>query len=119
MKTNNTPATMNANEYSHAALCLTIYLTTDGEIYDRYTVPLINSLVETVKRNGWQLPKDEAIKNLTFWTSWQTGTKKAIQAAARLVKKYDNLTPTRSDIEAATKEFARYIINLAIYELEK
>ncbi len=120
----NTPATMNANEttefseLTHAAQCLDIYLHNTSDIYNRYTVPAINAVVEAVKRNGWQLPKDEAIKNLTFWTSWQDGTKKAMQAAARLVKRYDHLTPTAKDIEQVTRNYAAYIVDCAKYEIE-
>lgn len=122
---NTTPSTMNANEttefseLTHAGQCLDIYLHNTAEIYDRYTVPAINAVVEAVRRNGWQLPKEEAIKNLTFWTSWQDGTKKALQAAARLVKKYDHLTPTAKDIEQVTRNYAAYIVDCAKYEIEK
>lgn len=122
--TDNTPSTMNAkettefSELTHAGKCLGIYLDNTREIYERYTVPSINAVVESVKRNGWQLPKDEAIKNLTFWTSWQDGTKKAIQAAARLVKRYDHMTPTIKDIEQATRNYAAYIVDCAKYEIE-
>ena len=124
---NNTPTTMNANEtttapefsdLTHAGQCLDIYLHNTGEIYERYTVPAINAVVEAVRRNGWQLPKDEAIKNLTFWTSWQPGTEKALQAAARLVRKYDHLTPTAQDIEQVTRNYAAYIIESATFEIE-
>ena len=115
---------MNANEttefseLTHAGQCLDIYLHNTAEIYNRYTVPAINAVVEAVRRNGWQLPKDEAIKNLTFWTSWQPGTKKALQAAARLVKKYDHMTPTVQDIEQVTRNYAAYIVDCAKYEIE-
>lgn len=127
MKTSstNTPATMNANEttefseLTHAGQCLDIYLHNTREIYERYTVPAINAVVEPVRRNGWQLPKEEAIKNLTFWTSWQDGTKKAIQVAARLVKRYDHLTLTPQDIEQVTRNYAAYIVDCAKYEIEK
>lgn len=125
MKANNTPETMNANEtnefseLTHAGQCLDIYLHNTSEIYNRYTVPAINAVVEAVKRNGWQLPKEEAIKNLTFWTSWQDGTKKALQAAARLVKKHDHMTPTAKDIEQVTRNYAAYIVDCAKYEIEK
>lgn len=126
MKANNTPATMNAteinatefSELSHAGQCLDIYLHNTAEIYDRYTVPAIAAVVESVRLNGWQLPKDEAIKNLTFWASWQPGTKKALQAAARLVRKYDHLTPTAQDIEQVTRNYAAYIVDCAKYEIE-
>ena len=121
----NTPTTMNANEtnefseLTHAGQCLDIYLHNTSEIYNRYTVPAINAVVETVKRNGWQLPKEEAIKDLTFWTSWQDGTKKALRAAARLVKKHDHMTPTAKDIEQVTRNYAAYIVDCAKYEIEK
>lgn len=120
---NNTPTTMNANEttesieLSHAGQCLDIYLHNTCEIYERYTVPAINAVVEAVRRNGWQLPKGEAIKNLTFWTSWQPGTKKALHAAARLVRKYDHLTPTAQDIEQVAHDYAAYIVECAQYEI--
>lgn len=122
--TDNTPTTMNANEttvfseLTHAGQCLDIYLHNTREIYNRYTVPAINAVVEAVKRNGWQLPKDEAIKNLTFWTSWQGGTKRAVQAAARLVRKYDHLTPTAKDMKQVTRNYAAYIVDCAKYEIE-
>lgn len=107
------------SELTHAGQCLDIYLHNTREIYERYTVPMINTIVEIVKRNGWQLPKEEAIKNLTFWTSWQNGTKKALQAAARLVKRCDHLTPTPQDIEQVTRNYAAYIVDCAKYEIEK
>lgn len=113
--TTNTPE---FSELSHAGQCLDIYLHNTAEIYNRYTVPAIAAIVEAVRRNGWQLPKDEAIKNLTFWTSWQPGTKKALQAAARLVRKYDRLTPTAQDIEQVTRNYAAYIVDCAKYEIE-
>lgn len=119
--TDDTPSTMNANEtteLTHAGQCLDIYLHNTAEIYERYTVPAINAVVEAVRRNGWQLPKEEAIKNLTFWTSWQDGTKKALQAAARLVKKHDHMTPTAKDIEQVTRNYAAYIVDCAKSEIE-
>lgn len=106
------------SELTHAGQCLDIYLHNTHEIYERYTIPAINAVVEAVRRNGWQLPKDEAIKNLTFWTSGQDGTKKALQAAARLVKKYDHKTPTAKDIKHVTSNYAAYIVDCAKYELE-
>lgn len=114
----NANETTEFNELTHAGQCLDIYLHNTAEIYERYTVPAITAVVETVRRNGWQLPKDEAIKNLTFWTSWQDGTKKALQAAARLVKKYDHMTPTAKDIEQVTRNYAAYIVDCAKYEIE-
>ena len=117
MNANETKAT-EFSDLTHAGQCLDIYLHNTCEIYERYTVPAINAVVEAVRCNGWQLPKDEAIKNLTFWTSWQPGTKKALQAAARLVKRYDHLTPTAKDIEQVTRNYAAYIVDCAKYEIE-
>lgn len=42
----------------------------------------------------------------------------AIQAAARLVKRYDHLTPTANDIEQVTRNYAAYIVDCAKYEIE-
>lgn len=116
-----TPSTKNRTTMettTAAAKCLTMYLDNAAEIYDRYTAPAINAVVEAVRRNGWQLPKDEAIKNLTFWASWQPGTEKALHAAARLVRKYDHMTPTAQDIEQVTRNYAAYIIESATFEIE-
>lgn len=107
------------SELTHAGQCLDICLHNTSDIYERYTVPVINAVVEAVRRNGWQLPKEEAIKNLTFWTSWQDGTKKAVQAAARLVKRYDHMAPTAQDIQQVTRNYAAYIVDCAKYEIEK
>lgn len=118
MNANETTTVCEFSELTHAGQCLDIYLHNTREIYERYTVPAINAVVEAVRSNGWQLPKDEAIKNLTFWTSWQPGTEKALQAAARLVRKYDHLTPTAQDIEQVTRNYAAYIIESATFEIE-
>lgn len=116
--TDNTPATMNANEttefseLSHAAQCLDIYLHNTAEIYDRYTVPAIKRVAQAYKAgehvsdNAEQLTKD--IQEIT----------PAISAAARLVKRYDHLTPTAKDIEQVTRNYAAYIVDCAKYEIE-
>lgn len=114
----NANETTEFSELTHAGQCLDIYLHSTSDIYERYTVPAINAVVGAVRRNGWQLPKEEAIKNLTFWASWQDGTKKAIQAAARLVKRYGQMAPTAKDIEQVTRNYAAYIVGCAKYELE-
>lgn len=116
---NNTPATMNANEttefseLTHAGQCLDIYLMNTAEIYDRYTVPAIERVTRAIKAgeyvsdNAGQLAKD--IQEIT----------PAIQAAARLVKRYDQMTPTAKDIEQVTRNYAAYIVDCAKYEIEK
>lgn len=116
--TDNTPATMNANEttefseLTHAGQCLDIYLHNTREIYERYTVPAIERVTRAIKAgeyvsdNAGQLAKD--IQEIT----------PAMQAAARLVKRYDHLTPTANDIEQVTRNYAAYIVDCAKYEIE-
>lgn len=115
---NNTPSTMNANEVTefseltHAGQCLDIYLHNTAEIYERYTVPAIKRVTRAIKAgeyvsdNAAQLAKD--IQEIT----------PAMQAAARLVKRYDHLTPTAKDIEQVTRNYAAYIVDCAKYEIE-
>ena len=118
MKTNNTPSTMNANEITefsgltHAGQCLDIYLHNTREIYERYTVPAIKRVTRAIKAgeyvsdNAGQLAKD--IQEIN----------PAIQAAARLARKYDHLTPAIKDIEQVTRNYAAYIVDCAKYEIE-
>ena len=114
----NTPTTMNAkettefSELTHAGQCLDIYLHNTREIYERYTVPAIKRVTRAIKAgeyvsdNAAQLAKD--IQEIT----------PAIQAAARLVRKYDHLTPTTKDIEQVTRNYAAYIVDCAKYAIE-
>lgn len=118
MKTNNTPATMNANEttefseLTHAGQSLNIYLHNTSDIYERYTVPAIERAIRAIKTgeyvsdNAGQLAKD--IQEIT----------PAMQAAARLVKRCDGMTPTAKDIEQVTRNYAAYIVDCAKYEIE-
>lgn len=113
MNTENTPATMNeVNELSNAGYCLDVYLNNDSEIYERYTVPAIARVVraykagECVSDNPEQLAKD--IQEIT----------PAINAAVKLVKKYDHLTPTAKEIEQVTRNYAAYIVECAKYQIE-
>lgn len=100
------------SELSHAAQCLDIYLHNTREIYDRYTVPAIERVTRALKAgeyvsdNAEQLAKD--IQEIA----------PAISAAARLVRKYDHLTPTAQDIEQVTRNYAAYIVDCAKYEIE-
>lgn len=118
---NNTPTTMNANEInapefselSHAGQCLDIYLHNTAEIYDRYTVPAIHRVVRAFKAGEYVSDNAEQLtKNIQEITP-------AISAAARLVRKYDHLTPTAQDIEQVTRNYAAYIVDCAKYEIEK
>lgn len=100
------------SELSHAAQCLDIYLHNTAEIYDRYTVPAIKRVTQAYKAgehvsdNAEQVAKD--IQEIA----------PAISAAARLVCKYDRLTPTAQDIEQVTRNYAAYIVDCAKYEIE-
>lgn len=110
---------MNANEttefseLTHAGQCLDIYLHNTIDIYNRYTVPAIKRVTRAIKAgeyvsdNAVQLAKD--IQEIT----------PALQAAARLVKRYDHLTPTAKDIEQVTRNYATYIVDCAKYEMEQ
>lgn len=122
-----TPATMNEtntvefSELSHAGQCLDIYLHNTAEIYERYTVPAIATAVEAKRyneRSNARIDDETAWSNLTFWISWQPVVKKALQAAVKLVKKYDHLTPTAKNIEQVTRNYAAYIVECAKYEIE-
>lgn len=111
---------MKANELSHAAQCLEIYVRNEREIYERYTLEAVAAVVEAKRKNdtgGARLDNETAWDNLAFWISWQPVTKKAIQAAASLVRKYDHIIPTAADIEAATKIYAADIIDKARYRI--
>ena len=116
----NTPSTTNANEInapefselSHAGQCLDIYLHNTAEIYDRYTVPAIHRVVRAFKAGEYVSDNAEQLtKNIQEITP-------AISAAARLVRKYDHLTPTAQDIEQVTRNYAAYIVDCAKYEIE-
>lgn len=116
----NTTSTMNANEInapefselSHAGQCLDIYLRNTAEIYDRYTVPAIHRVVRAFKAGEYVSDNAEQLtKNIQEITP-------AISAAARLVRKYDHLTPTAQDIEQVTRNYAAYIVDCAKYEIE-
>lgn len=116
MKTNDV---IDFSNLTHAGQCLDIYLRNTVEIYDRYTIPAIKTIVESVKRNGWQIPIEEALSNLIFWVSWQDGTKKALQTAAKIVKKYDGITLTDDDIKQVTTLYSTYIVNCAFDEIKR
>ena len=110
MNTETTPVEF--SELSHAGQCLDIYLHNTAEIYQRYTVEAIARVVraykagECVSVNPEQLAKD--IQEIT----------PAINAAVRLVKRYDHMTPTAKDIEQVTRNYAAYIVESAKYEVE-
>lgn len=103
----NTNETTEFSELTHSGQCLDIYLLNTSEIYDRYTVPAIERVIRAIKAgedvsgNAEQLAKD--IQEIN----------PALQAAARLVKKHDHMTPTAQDIEQVTRNYAAYIVDSA------
>ena len=106
-------------ELSHAAQCLDIYLNNESEIYNRYTVPAIKDTATAFRhRNGAKYTAAEYWKVLERTVIDTHNIKKALQAAARLVKLYDGLTPTPADVEQVTRNYASYIVDCARYEIE-
>lgn len=99
-------------ELSHVAQCMEIYVRNERDIYERYTVPAIARVIRAIKAgeyvsdNVWQLEKD--IREVT----------PAIQAAARIVKKYDGMKPTADDIETVKAGYVADIIDKAKYEIK-
>lgn len=111
-----TTTNTNRAELSHAAHCLDLYLNNTSEIYSRYTLPIIAKTVAGYHANNGMIAEPDATNNLTFWLSWQPEVKKALQAAARLVRKHDHMTPTQEDTEAVKADYIAYIIECAQYE---
>lgn len=120
--TTDTPANeREENELTEAANLLNIYIDNESDIYSKYTEKAIAAVVDAKRENengNAQLDDETAWNNLIFWISWQPVVKKAINAAARLVKKFDGVTPTAKDIEQVTRNYAAYIIECAQYQIE-
>lgn len=106
-----TPAPIEFSELTHAGQCLDIYLMNTADIYERYTVQTIESIVSVSSPSdcGLWVTSDD----LTEWES----VKNAVQAAARLVRKFDGLNPTASDIRQVTRNYAEYIVDCAKSEI--
>lgn len=98
-----------AYEETHTARCLDIYLKNTADIYERYTLPLIEAAKNYVDLN------DKA-SLMELFTNVPNVTR-ALQAAARLVQKYDHMTPTAADVEFVKANYAAYIIECAQYEV--
>lgn len=76
MKSNNTPATMNANEtkvpefseLSHTATNIVLTAENDGDIYRRYVAPLVLSLANKIKQgitpNRKRLAQSSAMRSI-------------------------------------------------------
>lgn len=116
-----TPATMNEtntvefSDLSHAGQCLDIYLHNTAEIYKRYTVEAVR-YAAGLAAFGWDYVTETLMNGAKV-----NGVKvvdEAINAAVKLVRKYDHLTPTAKDIEQVTRNYAAYIVECAKYEIE-
>lgn len=117
---NTTKAMDEVKELSHAAHCTDLYLRNTSEIYERYTLKAIAAVVEAKRENengNARLEDETAWNNLAFWISWQPVVKNALNAAARLVKKYDHITPTAKDIADVKADYVAYIVEGAQYEV--
>lgn len=99
-----------AQEYTHAARCLDIYLMNESEIYNRYTVPAIE-LAAAGLQTKWMPNVIEHGKKMDGVIN------NALQAAALLVQKHDHMTPAPADIEAVKANYVAYIIECAQYEV--
>lgn len=104
-------ANNNAQEHTHAAHCLSLYLNKTSEIYNRFTVPAIDRIAKAYKAGEMVCTDPEH-----FAKDVQEITP-ALQAAARLVQKYDGVTPTQKDIEAVKTDYVAYIIECAQYQV--
>lgn len=116
-----TPATMNEtntvefSELSHAGQCTDIYLHNTAEIYERYTVEAVR-YAAGLAAFGWGYVTETLMNGAKV-----KGVKvvdEAINAAVKLVRKYDHLTPTAKDIEPVMRNYAAYIVECAKYEVE-
>lgn len=105
MNTETTPAMNEVNtvELSPAAYCMDVYLLNDAEIYERYTIPAIGACV------GDQTIKAPAMLEYV---------KEALKVAARMVVKYDHVTPTSDDIQEVFRRYIAYITGCAEYEVK-
>lgn len=98
-------------EYSHAAHCLDVYLNNTAEIYNRFTVPAIDRIAKAYKAGEMVCADPE------HFAKDVQEIAPALQAAARLVRKHDHMTPTPADIEAVRADYVAYIIECAQYEV--
>lgn len=102
--------TTNVQEYTHAAQCLDIYLMNESEIYNRFTVPAIERVTKAYAAG------EMVCTNPEWFAKNAPEVNRALQAAARLVQRYDHMTPTPADIEAVRANYVAYIIECAQYE---
>lgn len=88
---------------------LAIYIRNTREIYDITTL-LQNCLIKKVNK-GIQ-PQVEHLANCST-------IKTIIREAAKLLHKYDGITPTRQEKQEAAREHAKYILECVQYSIQK
>lgn len=88
---------------------LAMYIRNTREIYD-ITTWLQNCLIKKIN-NGVQ-PQLEYLANCSKMKS-------IIREAAKLLYKYDGITPTRQEKQQAAKEHAKYILDGVQYSIER
>ena len=87
-----------------------MYIRNTREIYD-ITSWLQNCIIKKTSKGGIQ-PQVEYLANC--------GTMKTIiREAARLLYKYDGITPTRQEKQEAAREHAKYILECVQYSIQK
>lgn len=88
---------------------LTMYIRNTREIYD-ITTWLQNCIIK--KANKGVQPQLECLANCSTM-------KTIIREAAKLLYKYDGITPTRQEKQEAAREHAEYILDSVQYSIQK
>lgn len=88
---------------------LAMYIRNTSEIYN-ITLWLQNCIIKKINK-GIQ-PQIEYLANCSTM-------KTIIREAAKLLYKYDGITPTRREKQEATREHAEYIIDSVQYSIQK
>jgi hypothetical protein len=88
---------------------LTMYIRNTREIYD-ITIWLQNCIIK--KTNKGVQPQLEYLANCSTM-------KMIIREAAKLLYKYDGITPTRQEKQEAAREHAKYILDSVQYSIKK
>lgn len=88
---------------------LAMYIRNTREIYD-ITIWLQNCIIK--KSNKGVQPQVEYLANCSTM-------KTIIREAAKLLYKYDGITPTRQEKQEAAREHAKYIFDSVQYSIQK
>lgn len=86
-----------------------MYIRNDREIYN-ITEWLRNCIIKKI--NSGVRPQLEHLANCSTM-------KTIIREAAKLLYKYDGITPTRQEKQQAAKEYAKYILDGVQYSIQK